>query len=155
MRWSTHLNPSAGRLELGASIRLTAGLCLAHLTAVLLIWISGAAWVPGAALSAALAASLAHGVRVHGLRTASKALLEVEWGEEAGRLRFRARDGTAGFGKVLDSSFVAPYLTILNIQPDGRSMAWHAVLIPDAVDPEGFRRFRVWLRYRGQAQSEE
>jgi toxin CptA len=50
--------------------------------------------------------------------------------------------------KLLDSSFVAPYLTVLNLRIAGNRLARHVVILPDAVDPDSFRKLRVLLRWK-------
>ena len=46
------------------------------------------------------------------------------------------------------STFVSARLTVLNLRPE-RGRGRNAVLITtDNVDPDGFRRLRIWLRWR-------
>ncbi|MFM9912332.1 MAG: protein YgfX [Methylophilaceae bacterium] len=59
------------------------------------------------------------------------------------------QDGDWLEAKVLGSSLVLPYLTVLNLKlPNGR---WplNVVLLRDSVDAESFRRLRVWLKWMG------
>lgn len=61
-------------------------------------------------------------------------------------LSYQMRGGEWHEGMLLGSSFVSPYLTILNIRTEGRFLARHVVIMPDCVDAEDFRRLRVQLR---------
>jgi toxin CptA len=56
--------------------------------------------------------------------------------------------GTWHAAVLQDSSFVAPYLTILNVQIPGWRFTRHIVILPDRMDAETFRQLRVWLRWR-------
>lgn len=56
---------------------------------------------------------------------------------------------------VLGDSFVAPWLTVLNLRLPERRFSRHVVMLPDAVDAEAYRRLRVWLRWGSQALPDE
>lgn len=49
---------------------------------------------------------------------------------------------------VLGSTFVAPYLTVLNLRPRSRFLDCSVVIFPDSIDGEKFRQLRVWLRWK-------
>jgi len=49
--------------------------------------------------------------------------------------------------RVMSGSLVTPALTVLTVLPQGARLARSIVLLPDSVDPESFRRLRVWLRW--------
>ena len=66
---------------------------------------------------------------------------------EGGALSFQRRRGDWEEGTLLDSSFVAPYLTVLNLKSEGSRFAHHVVIMPDSVAADEFRRLRVWLRW--------
>lgn len=68
--------------------------------------------------------------------------------EGAGELAIRLRSGSWRTARLLETSFVSPYLTILNLKTDDSYFARHAVLMPDNVSSEDFRRFRIWLRWK-------
>jgi toxin CptA len=57
------------------------------------------------------------------------------------------RAGRQVEGTVLGDSFVTPYLTVLNVLPDGARMARSIVILPDSLDAESFRQLRVWLKW--------
>lgn len=49
--------------------------------------------------------------------------------------------------EVLGSTFVTPWLTVLNLSLPGNRLVQHVVIMPDAVDRDAFRHLRVWLRW--------
>ena len=50
--------------------------------------------------------------------------------------------------EVLGSTYVTPYLTVMNLrQSDGRATR-RIVILPDSISAEDFRKLRVWLRWK-------
>jgi toxin CptA len=49
--------------------------------------------------------------------------------------------------EVLGSSFVRPWLTVLNLKLEGRRSMLPVVLLPDTLNHDDFRRLRVWLNW--------
>jgi len=64
-----------------------------------------------------------------------------------GELLVTRKDGLVSAAKVLPSSFVAAYLTVLNLKTGASRWRRNLLLTPDIVDAEAFRRLRVWLRW--------
>ena len=60
----------------------------------------------------------------------------------------QSRAGQWEDAELLGTSFVAPYLTVLNFKISGKHMAKHIVIFPDAVDSEQFRQLRVLLKWK-------
>ena len=56
-----------------------------------------------------------------------------------------AVDGTQG--RIVEGSFVAPWLTVVHWRPLGRRLTRTVLVLPDMVDAESFRRLRVILRW--------
>ena len=50
-------------------------------------------------------------------------------------------------GRIVDGSFVAPWLTIVHWRPIGARLARTLVVMPDAIDADAFRALRVILRW--------
>jgi len=75
----------------------------------------------------------------------------LKFGADSNRgISLYLRGGEAFGGRVEDSSFVSPWLTLINLVGDGgkrRSL----VILPDSLDREEFRRLRVRLRWQTQA----
>ena len=138
--------PSRLRITLGASRRLAVTLLAAHLLAALGVLASALPSIVLAALLGMLAASLAFGLRRHAWRASPASLLldlsdtlEVEAEDRAGRRLA---------GTVLGTTFVAPWLVVINMQVEHSRFARAVVIMPDATDHESFRAARVWLRWR-------
>ena len=49
---------------------------------------------------------------------------------------------------VLGSTYVTPYLTVLNLRQAGARAAMHVLLLPDSLNADDFRKLRVWLRWK-------
>jgi len=134
-------------LSLGPSRTLTWLLAGAHTVSAGALW---AAPVPAGwafAGSLALAVHLGWVLRQHAWRSARHALIELELLEDCSAAA-RTRVGEWKTYRIAASSFVSPRLTVLNLRPE-HGLGRRAVLITsDNVDPNGFRRLRVWLRWR-------
>jgi len=57
------------------------------------------------------------------------------------------RGGKQWLGQILRDSLVTPYLTVLNVLPQGARFARSVVILPDSMDAESFRQLRVWLKW--------
>ena len=98
------------------------------------------AFLPGNVLARAAAASWCAAVAWHALRHARKRREIVISGGVA-----VAVDGVQG--RIVDGSFVAPWLTIVHWRPPGALFTRTLLVLPDMVAPEPFRRLRVILRW--------
>ena len=58
------------------------------------------------------------------------------------------RAGESVVCTILSSTFVAPYMTVLNLKPVGKFLTRGVVILPDGIDAEVFRRLRVLLRWK-------
>ncbi|MES1981996.1 MAG: protein YgfX [Pseudomonadota bacterium] len=63
------------------------------------------------------------------------------------------RNGKQVIGSVSRDSVATPFLTILNILPQGAHVAHSVVILPDSLDAESFRQLRVWLKWESQTRS--
>ena len=134
------------RVALVPSRILAAVLIMAHLVALaVVVVVTLPLWVKllaGAAIAASCAGSICHTAF---LRTA-RAIVELEAGE-GGRVSYRGGNGIWCEARLLGSSFVTPWLTVLNLRPEGARLARHVIIMPDNVDADAFRRLRVLLRW--------
>jgi len=79
------------------------------------------------------------------------ALLRFSWSwasvevNSAGALILNRRDGIACEATIQISSFVASYLTVLNVGIGNSRWQRHLILLPDSADADSLRRLRVWL----------
>lgn len=58
-----------------------------------------------------------------------------------------ARNGDQVTARVLADSLVTPFITILNVLPQGSYLARSVIILPDSLDAEAFRQLRVWLKW--------
>ena len=71
----------------------------------------------------------------------------VELALEGDRVVLATRGGEQLAGQILRDSLVTPFLTILNILPQGVRLARSVVILPDSLDAESFRQLRVCLKW--------
>lgn len=57
------------------------------------------------------------------------------------------RDGIRMPCSILGSSLVTPWLTVLNLLPQGARLARGIVLLPGSMEGESYRRLRIWLKW--------
>lgn len=139
------------QLELSPSANLVWMIALASLTACLVLLFLP---LPVAlkALSVALIVALAvYYIRQHGTLTLTRSIVRLALNPESG-LQVTERGGRSHQVTVLPNSFVAPYLTVLNLQATESKRYFSLLLLADNVDPEGFRQLRVWLRWGRERQ---
>jgi toxin CptA len=88
---------------------------------------------------------MAHSYWHHFLRLSHHAVLGLNVTRDGLKIETR-RDGWIP-AEILGSSFVSPWLTVLNLKLPHRRLATHVVLLPDMLGADEFRRLRVWLRW--------
>lgn len=136
------------KISLKPSRRLALLLCVAHAAAAgAVLAIDLPIWLK---LSLGLLIGASCGVYLYAtaLLRSGGAIVGLEIRDDDA-LSIQTRRGEWREGRLLGSTFVSPYLTILNIGTEGRFLARHVVIMPDGVDAEDFRRLRVRLRWGG------
>lgn len=122
-------------------------LSLAHFAAAGLLWPLALSWGIKVIIVAALIISLIHYLRQDALLTASNAVVALELSDEM-PCTLITRSGKSITCTILGSTFVAPYLTVLNLKLAGKFFMCSVVILPDSMDTEQFRQLRVWLRWK-------
>ena len=135
------------RLSLKSSRQLAAGLTLGHLAAVGCVAIVPLPLWLKILLSVILAMSLIQSLTREAWRIGSSSIVEFQCEREGGVL-IKTRSGKEWEARVLGSSFVASYLTIVLLKPNTSGRVRAGVILPDALEPELFRQLRVWLKWR-------
>lgn len=64
------------------------------------------------------------------------------------KLAFQTLDGKWQTAKLRQSSFVSPWLAILNLKPENACWLRNVVIMADGISEEEFRRLRIWLRWK-------
>lgn len=139
------------RVSLKPSRRLAIVLIVAYAGALAISSTLRLPWWGSGLLAIAIVASAIISVRAALLKTSSS-IVGLELDVDCA-CRAQTQGGEPLNASVLGSSFVAPYLTILNLRVEGRLMTKHVVLLPDSLDPESFRRLRVLLRWKWKGSS--
>lgn len=139
-------------ISLRPSRILAATLVLAHGAAIAMVVLAGMApWLVALAI-AALAASLVFNVRKSALLRAADAVIGLEITSDD-KLGIQTRRGGWTECEVLGSTYVISFLAILNLKKMDSGRITHAVILPDSLDAEDFRKLRVWLRWKRNPQS--
>jgi toxin CptA len=130
---------------------------LAHVSAISLLW---PLMLPVAAKlvsTAALAISLVIYLRHYALRKSPGSITGLSLADDM-TCTLETRRGERIACALLGSSFVAPYLTVLELKPltdtrwPHRPGPCSVVILPDAIAAEDFRRLRVLLRWKWKEQ---
>ena len=98
-----------------------------------------------AALAALMLLSLMHHLRRDAWRSAPSAGVALTL--DGDRLVLTTRGGEQLAGQMLHDSLVTPFITVLNVLPQGARFARSVVILPDTLDAESFRQLRVWLKW--------
>lgn len=138
---------AAQRVALFPSVRLAIALCAVHGAAAALPWLMPIPGWTAAALTAAIAISLAYFLARDATLRAAAAIVELEL-EDGGRMAYRTRGGRRVDCDVLGSSYVSPQLTLIRLRHREGGGARRVILLPGNVDERDFRGLRTWLRWR-------
>ncbi|MDB5810021.1 MAG: hypothetical protein JWN94_2143 [Betaproteobacteria bacterium] len=122
-------------------------LVLAHAAAVVLIWtVAFPSWAASGA-TAVLVVQCFYLVRQRALLLGANSATAIEITSDH-QLNIQSRAADWSECDVLDTTYVTPYLTLLNYRPRGNRLARHIALLPDSLHPDDFRKLRVWLQWR-------
>lgn len=92
-----------------------------------------------------IAFSLLYQLRRTAWLTASTAVVALAL--EGDDIILTTKNGALIPSRVLRDSLITPYLTVLNVLPQGGRFARSAIILPDSLDAESFRQLRVWLKW--------
>lgn len=135
-------------VQIEPSAVLSVTLTLMHSAAFVCVVIFVPHWGLAGAVAVALAVSLVVHVRRHALLIDRNAITALALRDSA-RCELFFGNGVSMAGTVESSTFVTPWLTVVNVRTDtGQRRA--AVLAPDSAPAEDRRRLRVWLRHRSR-----
>lgn len=125
-------------LLLGALTAANLGALVIMLTMPLPAW-------PRVGIAILILASMTHTFWHHWLRRSRYAVIGLSASRDGLKIETRT-DGWMD-AEILGSSFVSPWLTVLNLKLSQRRLPAHVVLLPDMLDHDEFRRLRVWLKW--------
>lgn len=114
---------------------------MAHGLALAAAWITLGGWFLWPVLTAILV-SLAIALASAGRQPAALDL------REDGKASWKDRSGAWHEARLGRNHFVSPVLVVLELAAGNRGPK-RVILLGDSAEPDGFRRLRVWLRWRG------
>ena len=135
------------------SYRLVAILSLAHLIAGGLLWSLALPLSVKMAVVVLLIASLIYYLRKDALLSANDAVIALQLKDDM-FCELITRSGQSITCRIAGSTFVAPYLTVINLQPVGKFFMRSVVILPDSMQVEEFRQLRVWLWWKWKSDQE-
>ncbi len=140
------------KITLRPSRILTAILVLAHAAAIAMVVLAGLPLWAQSILAAALVVNLVFDVRQTAWLRAPGAVIGFEIAADD-RFSIQIRCGEWLECEVLGSTYVTYFLTILNLKAIDSGKHQRAVILPDSLDAEDFRKMRVWLRWKRDPQA--
>lgn len=87
-----------------------------------------------------------YSIRRYALLTSATSVIHLSL-TQTSKLQLTFKDTSQTEVRVLESSFVSAYLTVLNLQELETRRRLHVLLLPDGAEANGFRQLRVWLRW--------
>ena len=130
---------------------LVAVLALAHSAAIAVMLLVGIPWWVQAIAVAGLTVHLLAVVRRQALLLTPDAAVAIEIHSD-NTLSVQARRGAWSEYAVVGGTYVAPYLTVMNLRQTDSHALKRIVILPDSLDAEDFRKLRVWLRWKEETQ---
>jgi len=134
-------------IHLQPSYRLVTILSLAHLITAGFLWPLALPLEVKVIIVVLLIISLLYYLRKDALLSANDAVIALQLKEDMCCI-VTTRSGQSITCSILGSTFVAPYLTVMNLQPAGKFFMRSVVILPDSIKVHEFRRLRVWLRWK-------
>ncbi len=142
-------------IQLKPSPRLAVMLTFAHVAAIGLLWPLALPDWGKVSASVMLAASLVFYLRRYALLRSSRSITRLEVTDDMA-FTLETRSGARLDCALLGSSFVAPWLTVLElklVEPGSlwqRFASYSITILPDGINAEEFRQLRVllWWKWR-------
>lgn len=134
-------------LKLRPSHTLIFLLATAHLLSLVVVWILPLTTSIQIAGSLLLGANLSFHLRRVCFLAATGSICKLRLDPECS-CSYQTRNGTWQDARLLGSSMVTPWLSVLNIRPEKSWLARHIVIFPDSADAESLRKLRVLLRWK-------
>lgn len=141
-------------ITLRPSYLLALLLVVMHALALASTWLVPLVLAAKIGTAVVLTSSLALSLQQHVWRAGKRSVHAIRLNGECD-MSLQRQDGVWLEVTLLPSSFISPYLTVLNLSLEGERRARHVVILPDAMDAEQFRQLRVWLRWRCKARNSD
>lgn len=139
-------------VHLKHSMQLTVIISFAHFIVACLWWELILA-IPAKLIGISiLVASLVFYLRHYALLKSARSVVAFEL-TEALECTLETKCGEYIICRILGSTFVAPYLVVLNVKSFGEFFSRSVVIVADGIDTEEFRLLRVLLRWKWKLPS--
>ena len=104
-------------------------------------------WWSQTVLCGIIAISLWHQLRTHALLIAPQAVVTLLWdADDEWTLHLQNKQTLSG--ELAHSTFIHPWLTVLNFKNPGKWRQRSVIILPDNIHPDVFRQLRVRLQLR-------
>ena len=97
-------------------------------------------------IAGVIVVSFAHSVWRRALLRGGQAIVAIEVLDRE-HARVQLRDGRICDARVLATTYVTAFLTVVNLHVSGCRRARHVLIVPDNMHSEEFRKMRVLLRW--------
>ncbi|TCV90214.1 protein YgfX [Sulfurirhabdus autotrophica] len=118
-----------------------------HSFCILLVWLMPLPFWVKLTGSLILIVSAAFYLQRDALLTFPQSIVALQVDSDC-RSEIQSKQGDRITAELMGTSFVAPYLTVLNFKTAEKRFAQHVVIFPDAINREDFRQLRVLLRWK-------
>ena len=134
---------------------LAAILAIMHLLSLALVWIMPFSIWASVTISVMIMISAYHSFERDVLLRLQESIIALQLHSDC-RCELQVRQGDWVGASLLGTTFVTPFLTVLNFKLLEQRFARHVVLLPDSLDNEQFRQLRVLLKWKcNRPQMEE
>lgn len=139
------------RLDFKPSITLTLIICAMACGAVAILMLTALLWQIKLLLGMVILSASIYAICLHGLLVLPWSFVALRVNSD-NTLTLILANGRQLPATLCRDSVVTPYLTVVNCKVKDAPifMRWlspHLVLLPDMLDREAYRQFRVWLRW--------
>ncbi|MFC1747276.1 protein YgfX [Pseudomonadota bacterium] len=136
------------RIALQTSFLLNGALAVIYFGVFYWLWLYEIPLLLRLAVFAAVVTALVIHLRRYLFRTCKRAVKGLVW-KTGGEWLLETNSGETVAAKLLGSSFVSPWLIVLNFKPEQGGRMWPVVIMQDHVDSTSFRRLSAKLRMYG------
>lgn len=134
-------------VRLKPSVQLTVILSAAHFFVTCMVWLLTLPISVKLLGSAVLIVSLVYYLRHYALLKTKNSIIAFELSEQL-KCILKTREGEHIPCIIDGSTFVAPYLVVLNLKRQHYLFLYGVVILSDSIDAEEFRQLRVLLRWK-------
>ena len=133
------------RFQPKSSYRVLVTLCLTHIVALSVVWLTDIGWLAGSLFTLAILLSLLIYLRHPIKLLPSRLVRDFSLAED--NITVFAGDEIAWAGKVLPQTVVTPYFVLLCAKSQQSGAKYHQLICSDALSEGEFRKLRTTLKF--------